>query len=61
MRARSIDLAVAAHPRVGIVGVAPRARLIGLRACWQLSAATTVCDSLSLAKALHAAIEREVD
>jgi subtilisin family serine protease len=43
---------------VGIVGVAPRARLLGLRACWEQSAQTTVCDSLSLAKALHAAVDR---
>jgi hypothetical protein len=46
---------------VGIVGVAPRARLMGLRACWQVSArspggSATLCDSLSLAKALHFAI-----
>ncbi len=47
---------------VGIVGVAPRARLMALRACWQRGAgeagpSTTVCDSLSLAKALHFAVE----
>jgi subtilisin family serine protease len=46
---------------VGIVGVAPEARLLALRACWQLPAAAgvgaTVCDSLSLAKALHYAID----
>jgi len=47
---------------VGIVGVAPRARLLALRACWQLpaeahAAGGTVCDSLSLAKALHFAID----
>jgi subtilisin family serine protease len=42
---------------VGIVGVAPSARLWGLRACWQ-EARATVCDSVSLAKALHFAIER---
>ena len=42
---------------LGIVGVAPAAQLIGLRACWQKSAASTVCDSLSLARALTYAIE----
>lgn len=47
---------------VGIAGIAPRARLLGLRACWQLgggplTAPTTACNSLSLAKALHFAIE----
>ena len=41
----------------GIVGIAPRARLMGLRACWQQSAAATVCDTLSLAKALLFAID----
>ena len=45
---------------LGIVGVAPGARLLGLRACWQL-AAGSVCDSLSLAKALHFAIDNEVN
>lgn len=44
----------------GIVGVAPEARLLGLRACWQVEprSAEAACDSLSLAKALHYAIER---
>ena len=46
---------------IGISGVAPDARLMALRACWQTDdaspAANTVCDSLSLAKALHYAIE----
>ena len=46
---------------VGIVGVAPAARLMGLRACWDTGAAAagpaTICDSLSLAKALHFALE----
>ena len=40
-----------------IVGIAPRARLMGLRACWQQSATATVCDTLSLAKALQFAID----
>ncbi len=45
----------------GIVGVAPRARLMGLRACWQQSVAVTLCDSLSLAKALYFAVEHKAD
>ena len=45
----------------GIVGVAPRARLMGLRACWQQSPAITLCDSLSLAKALYFAVEHKAD
>jgi hypothetical protein len=55
-------IAALADNGVGIVGVAPGARLMALRACWQVpgtSARTpsTVCDSLSLAQALHYAIE----
>ena len=45
----------------GIVGVAPRARLMALRACWQKDVATTLCDSLSLAKALYFAIEHDAE
>jgi len=47
---------------VGIAGVAPGARILGLRACWQHQGqpGTTLCDSLSLARALHAAIDRKV-
>jgi subtilisin family serine protease len=42
----------------GIVGIAPNARIMALRACWQLPGAEgSVCDSISLAKALHFAIE----
>ena len=47
-------IAAMADNRLGIVGVAPGARLLGLRACWQLGpAAPTACDTLSLAKALY--------
>jgi hypothetical protein len=48
---------------IGISGVAPKARLMALRACWQTDPnapnALTLCDSLSLAKALHFAIEHD--
>jgi subtilisin family serine protease len=50
-------IAAKAGNHLGIVGVAPGARLWGLRACWQ-QASATVCDSVSLAKALHFAVER---
>lgn len=40
----------------GIVGVAPGARLMGLRACWQLPDLATRCNSFTLAKALNYAI-----
>ena len=52
-------IAAVADNDIGIVGVAPNSRLMALRACWQLSAAqgaNTVCDTLSLAKALDFAI-----
>ncbi|MFL6736661.1 MAG: S8 family peptidase, partial [Sphingomonas sp.] len=46
--------------RLGIAGVAPGARLLGLRACWQKDA-TTLCDGLSLAKAIYFAAEEKAD
>ena len=49
---------------VGIAGVAPGARLLGLRACWQIKSsatAATVCDTLSLAKAIYFAVENHAD
>jgi subtilisin family serine protease len=46
---------------IGIAGIAPGARLMALRACWQTSNGTasspTLCNSLSLAEAIHFAIE----
>ncbi|RDI98670.1 serine protease [Dyella solisilvae] len=44
---------------VGIVGVAPHARLLALRACWQEADgnAAANCDSFTLAKALQFALE----
>jgi hypothetical protein len=56
-------IAARAGNGVGIVGVAPGARLIALRACWQPqpTAPATVCDSLTLAEALHFAIEHGAD
>ena len=45
---------------IGIAGIAPGARLLGLRACWQQQEAT-VCDGLSLAKALYFAVGEKAD
>lgn len=47
---------------VGIVGVAPQAKLLALRACWQLAdgSASAACDSFTLAKALQYALEKHV-
>lgn len=53
-------IAARADNGVGIAGVAPRARLMALRACWQAAAAEpTLCTSLSLAMALHFAIAHD--
>ena len=47
---------------LGIAGVSPGARIIGLRACWERPyGGNTVCDTLSLAKALTFAIEAKVN
>jgi len=55
-------IAAKADNGIGIAGIAPGARLLGLRACWQVNgAAGTVCDSLSLAKAIYFAIEQHAD
>lgn len=42
---------------VGIEGIAPDARLMALRACWQTGAATR-CNSFTLAKALNYAVSK---
>ena len=52
-------IAARADNHLGIAGVAPLARILALRACWQSSASETLCTSLSLAQALSAAIERD--
>jgi subtilisin family serine protease len=55
---------IAARPDngVGIVGIAPGARLLALRACAEQGAgAATLCDSLSLARALSFAVEQRAD
>lgn len=45
---------------LGVAGIAPGARLLGLRACRQDQGRTS-CDSFSLAKALYAAVELKAD
>ncbi|UMR29737.1 S8 family serine peptidase [Massilia sp. MB5] len=49
---------IAARGGGAIVGVAPAAHLLALRACWENEGATALCNSFTLAKALHAAILR---
>jgi hypothetical protein len=53
-------IAAKADNGIGIAGVAPGARLLGLRACWQTPGAT-VCDTLSLAKAIYFAVDQHSD
>jgi len=55
---------IAARPNnaLGIAGIAPGARILGLRACWeQPYGGATICDTLSLAKALTYALENGAD
>jgi subtilisin family serine protease len=54
-------VAARADNGIGMVGIAPDARLYALRACWEVSASRTLCNSLSLAKALSFAIERRAE
>ena len=54
-------IAAKANNGVGIMGVAPEARILGLRACWQPTGSRTVCDSFSLVKALYFAIDQRAD
>lgn len=42
---------------IGIAGIAPDARMMALRACWQTAGGPTLCNSLGLARALQFAIE----
>jgi hypothetical protein len=50
-------IAARADNGIGIVGIAPGARLMALRACWQVDA-TAACNSFTLAKAFQFALER---
>src|SRR5690348_6872128 len=53
-------IAAVAGNRVGIVGVAPEARLLALRACWQTqSDGMAECNSFTLAKALQYALQAD--
>ena len=55
-------IAAKADNGIGIAGIAPGAKLLGLRACWQVrgsSTGETDCDSFSLAKALYFAVEQK--
>ena len=49
-------IAARAGNGIGIEGVAPQARIMALRACWQENAASTRCNSFTLAKAMNFAL-----
>lgn len=51
-------IAAVSDNQLGVAGVAPGAKLLALRACWQRDADATLCDTLSLAKALHYAVDQ---
>lgn len=53
-------MAASANNRLGIVGVAPGARLHAYRACWTTAAGRAGCNSFTLALALGAAIAADV-
>jgi subtilisin family serine protease len=52
-------IAAVANNKVGIVGIAPRARIEVFEACWQLGPNTdaAACNTFTLAQALEAALE----
>ncbi len=57
-------IAARANNGIGIVGIAPAATLLALRACRQEGSgadAPTLCDSLSLARAVTFAVEQRAD
>jgi subtilisin family serine protease len=51
-------LVARANNWIGTVGIAPGARLIAVRACWERVPGAALCDSLSLAAALQFALDR---
>ena len=52
-------MAAIADNRSGVAGIAPDARLVALRACWQ-SGDSAECSSFTLARALQLALDRSV-
>jgi len=44
---------------IGIVGIAPNARLMALRACWEYAGGSATCNSFTLAKALQFALSND--
>lgn len=44
-----------------ITGIAPRARLVAMKACWQNAGSGATCNSLTLAQAIQAALDARAD
>jgi len=53
-------IAAESNNSVGLVGVAPEANIVGLKACWQIDRGAS-CNTFTLAKALNFAIDQGVD
>jgi hypothetical protein len=54
-------IAARANRELGTVGVAPRAELLALRACWHTDPVNAVCNSFTLARAIAAAVDHGAD
>jgi hypothetical protein len=54
-------IAARAGNGVGIAGIAPDARLMALRACWERNGAPVRCNSFTLGRALNHALTREAN
>jgi len=56
-------IAAESNNQTGMVGVAPDAMLLALKACWHTDSAKkiAICNSLTLAKALNYSIQQDVD
>jgi len=54
-------IAAIAGNGIGIEGIAPDARLMALRACWQMPGSATQCNSFTLGKAINFAISHDAN
>lgn len=52
-------IAARAADGIGIAGIAPQARLLALRACWQQPDGAAACSSFTLAKAMQFALQAD--
>jgi hypothetical protein len=54
-------IAARANQELGMVGVAPQAELLALRACWHTDPVHAVCNSFTLARGIAAAVDHGAD